>query len=107
MTDGAHQGERIDVVLVAGGLWHDFDFARLELLKLLAEHEEFRVRCQPDFEDTTWLEPGGPFQARILVTYTCDVRPSPRAQQVIRRLGGTRRAHGRPARHELVAGSDR
>ncbi len=84
MTDGATQGERIDVVLVAGGLWHDFDFARLELLKLLAEHEQFRVRCQPDYEDTTWLEPGGPFHARILVTYTCDVRPSPRAQQIIR-----------------------
>ena len=42
------------------------------------------MRCQPDYEDTTWLEPGGPFHARILVTYTCDVRPSPRAQQVIR-----------------------
>lgn len=84
MTDGATQGERIDVVLVAGGVWHDFDYARLELLKLLAEHEEFRVRCQADFEDTAWLEPGGPHHARILVTYTCDVRPSPRAQRIIR-----------------------
>ena len=55
MSDGATQGERIDVVLVAGGVWHDFDYARLELLKLLAEHEEFRVRCQADFEDTAWL----------------------------------------------------
>ena len=28
--------QRIDCVLVAGGLYHDIDFARLELLKLLA-----------------------------------------------------------------------
>ena len=71
------------MVLVCGGLYHDFDFARLELLKLLAEHDEFRVRCQADYEDTAWLEEGSPNEARILVTYTCDVRPSARAQQVI------------------------
>ena len=28
--------ERIDAVLVAGGKYHDIDFARMELLKLLA-----------------------------------------------------------------------
>jgi hypothetical protein len=75
---------RIDVVLVVGGVWHDFDFARRELLTLLAEHDEFRVRCQADYEDTTWLEPGAVHPATILVTYTCDVRPSERAQRVVR-----------------------
>jgi uncharacterized protein len=69
---------------VVGGVWHDFDYARLELLQLLAEHDEFRVRVQPDYEDTSWLEPGATFPAEILVTYTCDVRPSERAQRVIR-----------------------
>jgi type 1 glutamine amidotransferase len=83
MEDGA-PSRRIDVVLVAGGVWHDIDFARLELLKLLAEHPELRVRCQADYEDTSWFEPGSGRLAEILVTYTCDVRPSPRAQQVIR-----------------------
>ena len=57
-------GRRVDVVLVAGGVWHDIDFARLELLKLLGEHEQIRVRCQADFEDTTWLEPGATHPAR-------------------------------------------
>src|SRR5262245_17440 len=71
-------GRRIDVVLVAGGRYHDFDFARLELLKLLAEHEEFRVRVQPDYEDAEAI-----VQSEILVSYTCDVRPSSRAQQMI------------------------
>jgi type 1 glutamine amidotransferase len=75
---------RIDVVLVVGGVWHDFDFARRELLALLAEHDEFRVRCQADYEDSTWLEPDAVHHAKILVTYTCDVRPSERAQHVIR-----------------------
>ena len=78
-------GRRIDVVLVVGGVWHDFDYARLELLQLLSEHEEFRVRVQPDYEDTSSFVDGAPFEAEILVSYTCDVRPSPMAQLAIRR----------------------
>jgi hypothetical protein len=78
--DGRERSKRgrIDVVLVAGGLYHDIDFARLELLKLLAEHEEFRVRVQPDYEDADAIA-----AASILVSYTCDVRPSQRAQRII------------------------
>jgi type 1 glutamine amidotransferase len=72
-------GSRIDVTLVAGGKYHDIDFARLELLQLLAEHEEFRVRVQPDYEDADAVAAGS-----ILVSYTCDVRPSEEAQQKIR-----------------------
>jgi type 1 glutamine amidotransferase len=65
--------------LVTGGKYHDFDFARRELLGLLAEHEEFRVRVQPDYEDAEAIA-----AAEILVSYTCDVRPSERAQKIIR-----------------------
>ena len=72
-------GRRIDVLLVVGGKYHDFDFARLELLQLLAEHDEFRVRVQPDYEDTSALD-----NTSVMVTYTCDVRPSLAAQQRIR-----------------------
>ena len=72
-------GRRIDVTLVAGGKYHDIDFARRELLTLLGEHEEFRVRVQPDYEDTTGIE-----QSSILVSYTCDVRPSEKAKTDIR-----------------------
>ena len=42
MTDDIKK--RLDVVLVAGGKYHDIDFARLELLKLLAEDERIRTR---------------------------------------------------------------
>ena len=72
-------GHRIDVTLVAGGKYHDIDFARRELLGLLAEHDEFRVRVQPDYEDTSGIE-----ASTILVSYTCDVRPSEAAQRAIR-----------------------
>lgn len=72
-------GRRIDVTLVAGGKYHDIDFARRELLTLLGEHEEFRVRVQPDYEDTSGIE-----KSSILVSYTCDVRPSEKAQADIR-----------------------
>lgn len=70
---------RIEVTLVAGGKYHDIDFARRELLTLLAEHDEFRVRVQPDYEDTAGIT-----SAEILVSYTCDVRPSENAQRAIR-----------------------
>ncbi|MDP9463589.1 MAG: ThuA domain-containing protein [Actinomycetota bacterium] len=66
-------------MLVTGGKYHDFDFARRELLGLLAEHDEFRVRVQPDYEDAEAIA-----AAEILVSYTCDVRPSERAQRIIR-----------------------
>jgi len=72
-------GTRVDVTLVAGGKYHDFDFARLELLKLLAEHDDLRVRVQPDYEDAEAIAAGS-----ILVSYTCDVRPSESAQRTIR-----------------------
>ncbi len=71
--------ERVDAYLVAGGKYHDIDFARLELLKLLAEHEHLRVRVAADYEDTASIE-----KASALISYTCDVRPSESAQLAIR-----------------------
>ena len=38
--------------LVCGGRWHDMDFARLELLKLLGENPDLRVRVSEDFRDS-------------------------------------------------------
>lgn len=62
---------RVDVYLVCGGKYHDFDFARLELLKLLAGHERVRVKVAQDFHDVAAIT-----ASAALVTYTCDVRPS-------------------------------
>lgn len=72
--------KRINCVLIAGGQWHDFDFARLELLKLLGEDERVRTRVFEDYENVAAIE-----AADILITYTCDVTPSLRAQETLQR----------------------
>jgi type 1 glutamine amidotransferase len=70
---------RINCVLVCGGVWHDMDFARLELLKLLAEDERVRTRVFEDYEHLDAIA-----AADILITYTCDVTPSLSAQEALR-----------------------
>lgn len=70
---------RINAVLVVGGKWHDFDYARLELLKLFASDDRVRVQVSSDYENVGLL-----VDADVLVTYTCDVRPSFGAQTAIR-----------------------
>jgi type 1 glutamine amidotransferase len=68
----------VSAYLVCGGRWHDMDFARLELLKLLGEHEDVRTRVGEDFRDV-----GAIAAADFLVTYTCDLRPSDAEQQAL------------------------
>ena len=46
--------KRIDGVLIAAGKYHDIDFARLELLKLLGEDMRFRVRVFEDYEQNPY-----------------------------------------------------
>ncbi|MGQ2933062.1 MAG: hypothetical protein ACT6RK_03130 [Sphingopyxis sp.] len=70
MSESEHPS-RIDCVLICGGVWHDMDFARLELLKLLAEDQRVRTRVFENYENIEAIE-----TADILITYTCDVTPS-------------------------------
>lgn len=65
--------------LVAGGKYHDIDFARVELLKLFAEFEDVRVRVAEDYRDVDAIA-----EADFLVTYTCDVAPTPEQVAVLR-----------------------
>ena len=65
--------------LVAAGKYHDIDFARLELLKLLAEHPRVRVQAAASFEDAAAIA-----ACDFVVSYTCDVRPSEPAQRAMR-----------------------
>lgn len=74
-------GSRIDCVLVAGGKYHDIDFARLEILKLLAEDERIRTRVFEDYSNLAAIE-----AADFLVTYTCDVTPPLVQQEALRRF---------------------
>lgn len=65
-------------LLVCGGKYHDFDFARLELLKLLAENPAVRTRVAEDYRDLDAIA-----AADFLVTYTCDVRPTEAEQRAL------------------------
>ena len=65
MSEGAGPPHppRIDCVLVCGGVWHDMDFARLQLLTLLAEDERVRTRLFENYENVEAIA-----AADILVT---------------------------------------
>lgn len=69
----------IEALLVCGGRYHDMDYARLRLLEHLERDDRIRTRVREDFEDTDALA-----AADLLVTYTCDVRPSDAAQRALR-----------------------
>ncbi len=70
---------RIDAHFVAAGKYHDIDFARLELLKLLAEHANVRTTVAHDYADTGRLD-----ACTFLVSYTCDLVPTPAETDAIR-----------------------
>lgn len=79
--------ESLRAVLVCGGRFHDFDYARLELLKHLAEDSRVRARVLDDWSQTeAWKA------ADFLLSYTCDVRPTPAQADALARYveGGGR-----------------
>ncbi|MEM9612533.1 MAG: ThuA domain-containing protein [Actinomycetota bacterium] len=76
--DGGTPPARIDGHLVAGGKYHDIDYARSRLLDLLAEHPQVRMTVSTDYEAIDTVT-GGSF----LVSYTCDTRPSEEAQTAV------------------------
>jgi len=80
--------KRINAVFVVGGVWHDFDFARLEILKLLAEDDRIRTRVFEDYDSAAKaLE-----DADFLITYTCNVMASVDTQEALKAFveGGKR-----------------
>lgn len=68
----------MQVHLIAAGKFHDIDFARLELLKLLAEHGEIRTSVSSDYADTVRIS-----AADLLITYTCDLVPDAEQTRVL------------------------
>jgi type 1 glutamine amidotransferase len=60
----------IDAYFVCGGKYHDIDYARLQLLGLLGEHERVRTRMAEDYRDVDAIE-----ASDFLVTYTVDIVP--------------------------------
>lgn len=71
--------QRIDAHFVAAGKYHDIDFARLEILKLLHEHPNIRTTVACDFSNTDRID-----ACTFLITYCCDLMPSPEEAQKIK-----------------------
>ncbi|MBA4021240.1 MAG: hypothetical protein C0482_02660 [Gordonia sp.] len=69
---------RLDAVVVCGGQWHDFDYARLQLLSMLSEYEQVRTRV---FEDYNCLDALA--SADLLITYTCNRVPDETQQKAL------------------------
>jgi type 1 glutamine amidotransferase len=92
--------------LICGGNWHDFDTPRLRLLELLAEHEDVRVIVGRDYRDIEGIA-----GCSFLVSYTCDLRPTPEEVENLARFverGGRWFAlHGTNAVFEMEAGAVR
>ena len=59
------ENETTRAYLVAAGDFHDIDFARLELLKLLAEHESVRTEVAASYQDVEAIG-----KSDFLITYT-------------------------------------
>jgi uncharacterized protein len=70
--------KRLSVHLIAGGMAHDFDHARMELLKLLAEDDRIRTKVS-----STWEEFDDAPDS-LLITYCCNMEPSEEASQKLR-----------------------
>jgi type 1 glutamine amidotransferase len=70
--------EPVKVYLVVAGDYHDMDFARLELLKLMGEKEALRVRVAENYHDVDAIR-----AADFLVTYTCNLVPTDTEQQAL------------------------
>ena len=68
---GENMAGPINVYFVCGGKYHDTDFVRLEMLKLFAENQRFRVKVGEDYAKIDEI-----VESDILVTYTIDVVPT-------------------------------
>ncbi len=70
--------EPVNVYFVVSGKYHDIDFARLALLKLLAEHDQIRTTVAPDYTDTDAIA-----ASDFLISFTVDVAPTPEQTKVL------------------------
>ncbi|WP_310531270.1 ThuA domain-containing protein [Novosphingobium sp.] len=65
--------------LIAAGRFHDIDYARLQLLQLLAETAHVRTTTASGFDDLASLS-----SADLLITYTCDIVPNEAETEAMR-----------------------
>ena len=71
--------KKINAYLVAAGMYHDIDFARQEILKLLLELPNVRTRVAPNFHDIEAIQ-----NSDFLITYTCNLMPEEHEQVALK-----------------------
>ena len=71
--------KKINAYLVAAGMYHDIDFARQEILKLLLELPNVRTRVASDFHDLEAIQ-----NSDFLITYTCNLMPEEHEQLALK-----------------------
>jgi hypothetical protein len=76
MVDDTLHPERVNAWLVAGGKYHDIDYARGELLALLAEVPHVRTQVS-----NQWTDIDDIIASDFVISYTCDVRPTLEQQE--------------------------
>lgn len=64
--------------LAVGGEGHDMDYVRLELLKMLSQHEHLRIVVGSNYDDVAAIE-----KAEFLISYTSNVAPSAAAEKAL------------------------
>ena len=69
----------IRAYLVAAGDYHDIDYARLELLKLLSENDLIRTTVASDYSDLEAIN-----NSDFLISYTCNLVPTEEQQIALR-----------------------
>lgn len=79
MADMSGAKPIVDVYMVAAGQFHDIDFARAELLRLLAENDNVRCTVAANYHDLAAIE-----ASDFLITYTCNLVPSEAEQVALR-----------------------
>lgn len=93
---------RCDVLLVCGGLFHDFDYVRLQILQRLAPLAHVRTQVASDYSDIAALK-----RAAAVVTYTTNVIPNEAQQaalsEFLERGGRWFALHGTNAMVEIDA----
>ena len=58
------------VHLICNAKYHDSDFARVELLKLLYEHDDISVTVSDNYDNFE-----NHIGKNLVITYTCDLKP--------------------------------
>ena len=70
--------KKINAYLVAAGMYHDIDFARQEILKLLLENPNIRTKVAADYHDIEGIQ-----ASDFLISYTCNLMPSEDEQKAL------------------------